>query len=61
VQTFDGKSVRCPACGEYDISGTVYDTGELQKLEPGARRTALEKAKASAHPGKRPMITSYAL
>lgn len=56
--TIDGKSIRCPSCGNYDISWTVYDTGMLQKLEPAQRRSALEKAKRSALQGKRPMITS---
>lgn len=61
VQTFDGKTVRCPNCGDYDISGSVYDAGALQRREPEERRGALDKAKRSAHPGKRPMITSYCL
>jgi hypothetical protein len=59
--TMDGKSIDCPSCGEYRISGTVYDTGALQKLEPEQRRAALGKAKSSAPPGKLPMITSNSL
>jgi hypothetical protein len=59
--TIDGKSIRCPSCGEYDVSGTAYDTGALQKLEPERRRAALAKAKSSAQPGKRPLITSNML
>ena len=35
--TIDGKSIRCPVCGEYSVSGTVHDTGALQKLEPEQR------------------------
>jgi hypothetical protein len=59
--TIDGKSIRCPSCGEYEISGTAYDTGALQKLEPEQRQAALAKAKRLAQPGKRPMITSNSL
>ena len=59
--TIDGKSIRCPDCGEYDISGTVYDTGTLQNLERDQRRSALAKAKRSAQPGQRPMITTNSL
>ena len=36
--TFDGKSIRCANCGEYDISGSVFDPGTFQKLEPEQRR-----------------------
>jgi hypothetical protein len=59
--TFDGKSIRCANCGEYDIAGSVYDPGEFQRLEIEQRRAALEKAKRSAQQGKRPMITTYSL
>jgi hypothetical protein len=57
--TFDGKSIRCPQCGEYDISGTLFDSGDFQKLGTEERRAALAKAKRTAQPGKRPMITTY--
>jgi hypothetical protein len=55
------RGIKCPCCGEYDVSGTVYDTGMLQKLDKDARKRALNKATRSAPPGKRPMITSYDL
>jgi hypothetical protein len=61
VQTFDGRSIRCGTCGDYDISGTVWDTGSLLNLEPENRARALIKAKQSAVPGKRPMIRTYDL
>ena len=61
VQTFDGKSFKCPSCGEYDVAGSIYDPGTLQCLDPEHRMTALEKAKRFAKPGARPMITSYNL
>jgi rRNA maturation protein Nop10 len=25
--TFDAKSIRCPNCGDYDISGATWDMG----------------------------------
>jgi len=59
--TLDGKSVRCPRCGEYDISGSVYDPGEFQNLDLERRGAALEKAKRFAASGKRPMITTSSL
>lgn len=61
VQTFDGKSIRCKSCGEYDISGSVYDPGTLQSLDPDQRLEALSKAKRFSAQGKRPMITTYNL
>jgi len=27
------RGIKCPSCGEYDVSGTVYETGMLQKLD----------------------------
>lgn len=61
VQTFDGKSIRCQSCGDYDIAGTVYDPGALSGLDQEQRLEALNKAKRFAATGKRPMITSYCL
>lgn len=57
----DGLGVVCLACGAYDISHTVIATGQLRKLELDRRRDVLDKAKRSARPGCRPMITSYLL
>ena len=59
--TIDGVSVNCPICGEYDISGSVLDTEQLQRLEPEERRDALDIAKRSAQPGARPVVTTYLL
>jgi RNA polymerase subunit RPABC4/transcription elongation factor Spt4 len=57
--TFDGVSVWCPRCGEYDIAGTVHHSGMLQRLDPEQRSRALEAAKAQIKtPDERPMITS---
>ena len=57
---FDGDSIRCASCHDYDIAGTVYNSGMLHKLDPDQRKAALEKAQRFAR-GKRPMITSYCL
>jgi hypothetical protein len=61
VQTFDGISVWCPRCGEFDIAGTVYHPGMLQRHNLDQRLSALEKAKKQAKSPDRPMITSYLL
>ena len=61
VQTFDGRSVRCEACGDYDISGTVWDPGLLLNLDPEGRARALIRAKETIPPGERPMIRTYDL
>lgn len=59
--TIDGKSIHCSRCGDFDVSGSVYDAGMLQQLDPEERREALENAKRSAAQGKRPMITTHSL
>jgi len=55
---FDGKSVRCPRCGDYDIAGSVYVPGDLIKLVAEGRLCALQKAKQIAKRGERPVIRS---
>jgi len=55
------RGIKCRSCGEYDVSGTVFDTGMLQKLDKNARKRALNDARRSAPPGNRPMIISYDL
>jgi predicted RNA-binding Zn-ribbon protein involved in translation (DUF1610 family) len=59
--TIDSVSINCPTCGEYDIARSVLAAEQLQRLEPQERRDALDKAKRSAEPGTRPMITTYLL
>jgi hypothetical protein len=59
--TIDGKSIHCERCGDFDVTGSVYDTGLLQPLDPEERREALENAKRSAPQGKRPIITTHSL
>jgi len=57
----DGKSISCSSCGDYDVAGSVYDSGKLQELEPEWRQRALGKARRWAESGKRPKITTYSL
>ena len=59
--TVESVSILCPVCGEYDVSSSVIATGQLQGLEPKERGAALNKAKRSAQPGARPVITPYLL
>ena len=54
----DGVSIACPRCGEYAVSSSAIT---FEKLEPEQRRDALARAKRSAQPGSRPMITTYLL
>jgi ribosome-binding protein aMBF1 (putative translation factor) len=54
----DGVSIACPRCGEYAVSSSAIT---FEKLEPEQRRDALARAKRSAQPGARPMITTYLL
>jgi hypothetical protein len=61
TSTIDGVTVVCPVCGEYDIATSVLATEQLQRLEPNKRGDALIKAKRSAQPGDRPMITTNLL
>jgi hypothetical protein len=51
---FDGVSIRCPECEDYDISMTALS---ILMQNPGAS-DALEKAKRLTPPGQRPMITT---
>jgi len=48
-------------CGEFDVASSVMATGQLQKLEPDQRGDVLDKARRSAQPGARPVITPYLL
>jgi len=55
------RGIKCPSCGEYDISGTVYDREMLQQLDKDARKRVLASAERWAMDGKRPFIISYDL
>jgi predicted RNA-binding Zn-ribbon protein involved in translation (DUF1610 family) len=58
--TIDGMTIVCPMCGEYDVSGSVV-ARQLRTLEPKERGEVLNKARRSAEPGARPVITNYLL
>jgi hypothetical protein len=53
------KSVRCPNCGDYDISGSPFDFGRFQRLGLDLRVAELEKAKQSPRRANRPIISAY--
>ena len=59
--TFDGKTFRCPSCGEYDIVSSVYEPGSLKALEPAKRKDALAIARIATTLSNRPRITTYDL
>ncbi len=61
VQTFDGKSIRCDYCGDYDISGSVYEPNTLAGMDLERRIDALNRAKQSKGEKIRPMIMTYDL
>ena len=58
---FDGKTFRCPICGEYDISYSVYEPGALKGSRDSQAHDALDRAKIQASLGHRPRITTYDL
>ena len=58
--SFDGKGIRCPNCGDYDIAGSANDPGQFRDLALEQRIAALGNAKRSAQQrGTRPMITTF--
>ncbi len=61
VARFDGRTIRCDFCGDYEVSGPVFKAGLLDKLDRQRRLDALERAKSSTPSGKRPMITRHDL
>jgi hypothetical protein len=51
---FDGRSITCEVCGEYDIAGRAclrFDGADTE-----LRQNALATAKRFAHNGRRPLI-----
>ena len=61
VQTFDGKSIRCDYCGDYDISGSVYEPNTLAGMDLERRIAALHRAKQSKGEKIRLKIMTYDL
>ena len=57
----DRVSIACPICGEFDVARTVVASGQLQGLALEERLHVLDKARRSADPSARPMITPYLL
>jgi hypothetical protein len=56
---YDGLSVRCHNCGEFDVAGSALDN--LLRLDGTGRTAALDKAKRSARAGVRPTISTTSL
>jgi hypothetical protein len=54
--TYDGVVVGCPGCGDYQVTGTVFN--KLLRLAPEHRTEALQKAKERTSPGARPTIST---
>ena len=54
--TYDGVVVSCPTCGEYQVTGTVFN--KLLKLAPEYRADVLQRAKERACLGARPTIST---
>jgi hypothetical protein len=54
--TYDGVVVSCPTCGDYQVTGTVFN--KLLKLAPEYRTDVLQRAKARACLGARPTIST---
>ena len=59
--TIGNVTIICPMCGEFDVASSVMATGQLQRLELEQRGDALDKARRSAEPGVRAVITPYLL
>jgi hypothetical protein len=54
--SYDGVVVRCRRCGDYQVTGTVFD--KLLRLSIEQRSAALEAAKRRTTSGARPTISS---
>ncbi|SJZ70083.1 hypothetical protein SAMN05428963_102273 [Consotaella salsifontis] len=50
----DAISIRCPKCGEYDVSPLAQE--RLGQLTPYSRMQALRYAQTTAEPGRRPHL-----
>jgi len=61
AQPFDGKSIRCDSCGDYDTSFSVYDPNTMAGMDLERRIAALNRAKQSKGEKIRPMIMTYDL
>jgi uncharacterized Zn finger protein len=59
--TFDGRMIRCPDCGEFDLSGTLVARKTLLTLTRQERREALQRARRRTKEGWRPILLTYDL
>jgi hypothetical protein len=59
--TFDAVSIRCPQCGDFDVSGYTWEAGLLGSLTEELRRLALLTARRGSPSSRRPLINSYAI
>jgi hypothetical protein len=56
---FDGKTLRCPRHGEFEVADTVFRVVDLMNADTRKWETALEAAAKKARPGARPRILTY--
>ena len=60
-QQSDCVTVRCPACGSYNISRSALSEKRWTELKPDQRRKVMTVARQRAEPGELPTITTYML
>ena len=56
---YNGVKINCPTCGNYSIAESEQNT--FRQLSFDERRRALEKAKAHASLGMRPLVRAIEL
>jgi hypothetical protein len=56
---FDGRCIRCPGCGPFDVSREVLERHLLERLDKARRRDVLARAREDTPMRQRPIITSY--
>jgi len=59
LKTFDGITIRCKSCGDFDISDSVWAPGALAGKNFEQRIAALNNARREAVEGRRPMIRDH--
>jgi hypothetical protein len=59
--TIEGVGIVCPMCRQFDIAISVIASGPLRGLALEERADVLGRARRSAEPGARPVITPYLL
>lgn len=61
VPALDGRRIKCPNCGLYDVSAVVLERGLLERMDQASRREILDHARRVATRHEWPIITSYLL